>query len=97
MARIMTARPGRDLPTGRRISAVCVPEDQLAAEIEFAITYIVACNRDRVHELLLTPPDGCRRDFAAAIAGMIAERAAHGLSGMALHERGAGEDAPGET
>jgi len=94
VAGLVTARPGQDLPAGRRVhavSAVCIPEDQLAAEIEFAIAYTVACNRDRLGELLLSPPDGCRPEFAAQIAAMIAERAAGGLSGMARYELRAGE------
>lgn len=83
----MTAPPDR-----AAVRAVAIPEDALAGEIELAIAYTVACNRDRAHELLLSPPDGCRRDFAGAIAAMLAERAARGLSGMAYYEIRAGRE-----
>jgi hypothetical protein len=72
--------------------AVAIPEDVLAAEIEFAITYAVACNRDRAGEMLLSPPDGCRGEFAGQIAAMLTERAAGGLSGMRYYGIRAGAD-----
>lgn len=58
------------------------PEDKLAGEIEFAIAYTVACNPGVIS--LSAEPGGHRKQFAEAIAGMITERAGHGLSGMTL-------------
>jgi hypothetical protein len=57
---------------------VVIPAGALAAEIEFAIAYTVACNRDR--DLL----GADRTLLAQAIVDMIAERAASGLSGMRI-------------
>ena len=58
------------------------PEEALAGELELAVTYVVACNREELNELLLSR----RADFARSVAWMIAERAGHGLSGMTLAE-----------
>ena len=69
------------------------PEGRLAAEIEFAIAYTAACNPDRRHELLLSPPGGCRDMLADQVAAMLAERAEKGLSGMTM-EDGAEVEAP---
>lgn len=64
------------------------PEEKLAGEIEFAIAYVVACDRYRAREFLLTPPGGSRTYFAGQIAAMLTERAGGGLSGMALEDPG---------
>lgn len=59
---------------------VIVPGAALVPEIEFAIAYIRACNPDR--DLL-----GADRELlAAAIAGMLRERAESGLSGMRIED-----------
>jgi len=79
------------------VPVICVPESELAAEIELAIAYTVACNPGRAGELLMTPPGGCRAGFAAQIAAMLAERAARGLSGMTRYETRTGGSRPGET
>jgi hypothetical protein len=63
-----------------------VPLDALADEIECAIAFLVACNRDRAWGLLLPAPEGTRREFAAEIARMLVERAERGLSGMTVCE-----------
>jgi hypothetical protein len=70
------------VPPVKRFSC---PEKALAAEIEFAIAYIVACNPDRIRELLGPEEQGgCRPQFAGQIAAMLTERAGTGLSGMTL-------------
>jgi hypothetical protein len=75
-------------PAARRFSC---PEGVLAAEIKFAITYIVACNPDRIRELLGPEEQGgCRAQFSAQIAAMLTERAEKSLSGMSLE----GDDTP---
>ena len=63
------------------------PEEALAAEIEWALTYTMACNPGRG-----IFASGDRPLFAQAIARMLAERAEKGLSGMAVTE-----DMPGEA
>ena len=68
----------------------CIPEDALAAEIEFAIAYVVAARRDLAPRFLIPEPDGARGYFAGQIAAMLAERAEKGLSGMASYELRAG-------
>lgn len=79
----MPPKPSR--PERARPVILSVPEEILAAEIEFAIAYTVACNGDRRYELLRSASSGGRRaDFACAIAAMLLERAGNGLSGMSL-------------
>jgi hypothetical protein len=79
--------PGPRDPGGPLAARVItIPENQLAAEIECAIAYLVACNKGRWAQLLTPEPNGCRREFAHAIAAMLTERAASGLSGMTLEE-----------
>ena len=75
--------------TAKRFSC---PERLLAEEIEFAIMYTVACNRGRRDELLLSPPDGCRAEFAKMVVATLLERAEKGLSGMSL-----ADDTPGKA
>jgi hypothetical protein len=61
---------------------VIVPGAALVPEIEFAIAYTRTCNPDR--DLL-----GADRELlAAAIADMLRERAASGLSGMRIEDSG---------
>ena len=57
---------------------VVIPAGSLAAEIEFAIAYTVACNPGR--DLLGED----RKAFAEAIVDMITERAGEGVSGMRI-------------
>ena len=57
---------------------IVIPAKYLAAEIEFAIAYTVACNPGR--DLLGED----RKAFAEAIVGMITERAGEGVSGMRI-------------
>jgi len=64
------------------------PVGALAAEIEFAIAYTVACNPGVIS--VSAEPGGHREQFADAIAAMLTERAGHGLSGMTL----TGDDTP---
>jgi hypothetical protein len=72
------------------------PAEKLAAEIEFAVAYTVACNRGQAHLFLLAPPEGRRGDFARQVAAMLLERAGNRLSGMAVSGDGAGvPGAPG--
>jgi hypothetical protein len=55
---------------------VVIPAGVMVTELEFAIAYLAAANRDR--DLLGED----RRAFAEAIAAMLAERAGRGISGM---------------
>jgi hypothetical protein len=61
------------------------PEEALAGEIEFAVTYLLACNPDLPPSaLLIARPLGRRAEFCQMIAELLAERAEKGLSGMTL-------------
>jgi hypothetical protein len=68
------------------------PEEALAGEIEFAVTYLLACNPDLPPSALLMPgPLGRRGEFCAQVAAMLAERAEKGLSGMTIEDPGHAE------
>jgi hypothetical protein len=70
------------------------PEEALTTEIEFAITYVNACNPGkRLFNFGTIAPEVTREEVSAAIAGMLMERAESGLSGMTLAE----DDANGEA
>lgn len=57
--------------------ALVIPENALAAEIEFALAYVLACHPP-AWRFLVTQ----RRRMCEEIAAVLAERAAKGLSGM---------------
>jgi hypothetical protein len=67
------------------------PEDVLAGEIEFAVTYLAACNPGWPSGLLMPEPLGRRAEFCALVAGMLTERAEAGLSGMTIEDTNRGD------
>lgn len=64
------AGPGPEPPLASQFTC---PEDQLAAEVEFAVAYAQACDPQHSRD---------RRWYAEQIALMLMERAGKGLSGM---------------
>jgi hypothetical protein len=64
------------------------PEDALAAEIELVVTYLAACNPGIPPSAFLLPESlgGRRAEFSRMIAGLLAERAEKGLSGMGIED-----------
>lgn len=68
----------------RRLSC---PADKLAGEIEFALTYLLACNSDMPPStMVMAAPMGRRRELCQMMSAMIAERAEKGLSGMTVED-----------
>ena len=72
-----------DPPTDGNIVSLHIPSGALADEIDFAISYTIACNPGRNFAV---PPD--RKLLAEAIVAMLYERAAIGLSGMRIENAG---------
>jgi hypothetical protein len=63
------------------------PEDALAGEIEFALTYLLACNSGTPPStMVMAAPMGRRRELCELMAAMITERAEKGLSGMTAED-----------
>lgn len=72
--------------SGRPEIILRIPESALAGEIEFALTYMLACNPP-VYEVLTQR----RKELCEAMAAMLAERAGKELAGMSLEQVPAGK------